>query len=111
MQKNKPKKKLQTYQKWLIGLGVFLLLVLAWDVLLVGNIIYLVKWRECGSQPVVVRHPWSFGFGYEPQKTEIITHPGFFDEKRPIIVVADPSLNCSLEGAKKMYKNTNITVE
>lgn len=97
------KNRKYSLKKWTIGSVTMIVLLILFDVFMTGNITYIFKWRECGQQPVVIRHPWSIGFGASPQKTEVLQHPSFFDEKSPLFNVANTSLLCSLDEAKQKY--------
>lgn len=109
-QSNNDKRK-RFNRKLYIVIGILVCVSLVFFELVTGNIPYYIKWQQCNQQPVVVTEPVSIGFGAQPQKYFLYSHPGFFDSKLPIILrIGNPMVYCSAHEAMQKY-GTDLQVQ
>ncbi len=94
-------------RRWLIVILIIIVLGLLFDIFMVGNIGYAVKWVECGQRPVVVRLSTGIRFGAEPIDVTVIEKPGFFDIKDVFSPLVDSKLYCNTEEAKASVSGFN----
>ena len=80
-------------------------IVVAIDLVFIGNICYAMKWVYCGQQPVLTA-TYSEGLGIEspPVHADVWTHPGFFQYKNSIVPTAlsKAEISCTLNEARSV---------
>lgn len=106
MEKQKVKTNKNT-KRWAIVISVFLILGMLFDIFMVGNLGYAVKWVECGQRPVVVRSSTGFLSTGQQMEVLIIEKPGFFDLKDILVPFVDSAIYCDVNQAKASVSGIN----
>lgn len=85
-------------KRLVIIISIIIVVILMIDIFMIGNVGYVVKWVECGRQPVVVHSTASY-FHSQQREVTIIESPGALDIKGVPIPFIDSTLYCSLDEA------------
>ena len=109
MEKQKVKTK-KNIKRRVVLITAILIVVLLFDVFMVGNVNYAVKWIQCGRRPVVVNLSTGVRFGAEPSVVTIRENPGFFDAKDVPFPFIDSTLYCSVDEAKASI-SSNVQIQ
>ena len=95
----------KTKKRYILIAGIVCVVLLIFDTLLVGNIAYYAKWTQCGTQPVVLRHPHRIGFGDSSPVSEAWIRQDFIYIKAPPFGAQDATLHCTLDELKRQHGN------